>query len=155
MAQPSKQIGDIVLSLFRLNGLLLAWGDHFASSAGLTSARWQVLGALSLADDPMTAPQIAERMGVTRQGVQKQLNLLLDDGCVEKRANRMHKRSPLYVLTDKGEALFQRISNLWDNHAAEWAKTLTTEQLDQTQNTLNQLTNIINEENHHEKTNHS
>ena len=154
MNQSTEQIGDIVLSVFRLNGLLLTWGDHFANQAGLTSARWQVLGALNLADDPMTAPQIAERMGVTRQGVQKQLNLLLDDGCIEKRPNRAHKRSPLYVLTDKGTAQFQHIDKIWHSHAEEWAKTLTAEQLTQTQNTLNRLTTIINEENHHEKTNH-
>lgn len=145
MDKASAQISDIVLSIFRLNGLLLTWGDHFVSSEGLTSARWQVLGALGLADIPMTAPQIAERMGVTRQGVQKQLNLLLADGCIEKRPNRMHKRSPLYVLTDKGNALFLRIDAHWHSRAEEWAKTLTGSQLNHTQNTLNQLIAIINE----------
>ena len=39
----------LVLELFRLNGRLLAAGDAMTRDLGLTSARWQVLGAVRLA----------------------------------------------------------------------------------------------------------
>jgi hypothetical protein len=41
---------DVVSSTFRTNGLLLAAGDVMAAKEGLTAARWQVLGALALAE---------------------------------------------------------------------------------------------------------
>ena len=36
---------ELVLDVFRLNGLLLAAGDHLTAGEGLTAARWQVLGS--------------------------------------------------------------------------------------------------------------
>jgi DNA-binding MarR family transcriptional regulator len=59
---------DLVLEIFRVNGLLLAVGDRLTKELGLTSARWQVMGAL--ADGPLTAAQIARKMGLKRQSVQ-------------------------------------------------------------------------------------
>src|SRR5215472_5647353 len=61
---------DVVLATFRVNGLLHAAGHRLAEQEGLTAARWQVLGALALAGRPLTVPQIARRMGLTRQAVQ-------------------------------------------------------------------------------------
>lgn len=108
-----------ILHLFRANGQMLDWGDRFAAPFDLTSARWQMLGALAMASQPLTAPQIAVNMGVTRQGVQKQLNRLLQDGLVERVPNPSHKRSPGYRLSDSGNALYQRIDTAWSRHAEE------------------------------------
>ena len=83
----SDILTDLVLAVFRLNGAMINWGDDFSASAGLSSARWQMLGAIALAERPLSAPQIAERMGVTRQGAQKQLNLLAEAGLIELIAN--------------------------------------------------------------------
>lgn len=129
----SQMLSATVLAIFRANGRLLAWGDVFVAPFDLTSARWQMLGALALAEQTLTAPQIADRMGVTRQGAQKQLNLLLDDQMVEKLPNPVHRRSPLYSLTPRGEALFREVNAAWEAHgrasaqnfsAAELATTL-------------------------------
>ena len=113
-----------MLTVFRLNGRLLNWGDHLVAPLGLTSARWQMLGAIALAGQPLTAPQIGEAMGVTRQGAQKQLNLLLDQGLVQAMPNPAHRRSPLYGLTPTGEALYRRVDTLWNSQAARFAETL-------------------------------
>ncbi len=96
----------IILSIFRLNAQLLEKGNKLVSPIGLTSSRWQILGAISLADKPQTAPQVAAAMGITRQGAQKQLNLAVADGLVTSMANPKHERSPLYTLTAKGEETF-------------------------------------------------
>lgn len=130
---------EIVIQVFQLNGLLLSWGDDFVAWAGLTSARWQMLGALALSDKSMTAPQVAERMGVTRQGAQKQLNLLLNDGLVVAHDNRAHKRSPLYQMTEKGVQLYQEIQNRWFERALELSQDLNEQDLSVVQKTLNHL----------------
>ena len=57
----------LILDVFRLNGRLLAAGDRMVEDLGLTSARWQVLGAVALAAAPVA--WIARNMGLTRQGV--------------------------------------------------------------------------------------
>lgn len=114
-------ITELALTVFRLNGLLLHWGDRLVEPLGLTSARWQMLGAIALAQMPLTAPLIGEAMGVTRQGAQKQLNLLLEQGLVEARANPAHRRSPLYRLTPRGMALYRKADSLWAAKAAELA----------------------------------
>lgn len=114
-------VTQLVLRVFRLNGVLLHWGDQLVAPLGLTSARWQMLGAIALAGTPLTAPQIAEAMGVTRQGAQKQLNMLLEQGLVEARPNPAHRRSPLYVLTPQGLALYRQADALWAAQAVELA----------------------------------
>jgi hypothetical protein len=40
------QITDLILETFRLNGELLTAGDRLVADLSLTSARWQVLGAV-------------------------------------------------------------------------------------------------------------
>lgn len=109
MAKDSKSIDavtEIILCVFRLNAKLLEQGDRLVQPLSLTSARRQVLGAIAMAGEPQTAPQIAAAMGVTRQGVQKQLNLAVAEGLVESHANPRHQRSPLHLLSAKGQVAF-------------------------------------------------
>ena len=113
-----QAITDLTLAVFRLNGSMLQWGDTLVEPLGLTSARWQMLGAIALAGEPLSAPRVGASMGVSRQGAQKQLNLLLDLGLVESRANPAHRRSPLYALTPLGQRLFARAQALWSARAA-------------------------------------
>ena len=47
-ARVRRFLTDLVLDVFRLNGALLASGDTLVKDLGLTSARWQVLGAIAL-----------------------------------------------------------------------------------------------------------
>jgi DNA-binding MarR family transcriptional regulator len=113
----------VILSTFRINGLLLAAGDTLASEeGGLTSARWQVLGAIAIAGQPVTVPQIARRMGLTRQSVHSTVNRLVDDGLAERISNADHRRSQLIRLTDRGRAAYSAIDvrqAAWVNHLAE------------------------------------
>lgn len=95
-------LSDLILSIFRLHGRIAEWGDQISTPLGLNTTRWQILGALSMASRPLTAPQIAYEMGLTRQGVQKQLNVLMQNGFVEQHINPMHERSHLYTATKMG-----------------------------------------------------
>jgi DNA-binding MarR family transcriptional regulator len=109
---------EIILLVFRVNGQLLEAGDRLVKDLGLTSARWQMLGAIALSGAPCTAPRLAARMGMTRQGAQKQLDLLRAAGLVDARSNPGHLRSPLYVLTSKGASVYaatERVQRRWAN----------------------------------------
>lgn len=114
-------LSELVVQIFRVNGALTAWGDRFAAESGLTTARWQVLGAISMTKEPATAPQIAERMGITRQGAQKQLNLLRNEGLVSAVENPAHKRSPQYFLTEHGEQKLAEIRKRWRQQVEQWS----------------------------------
>ncbi|MDP2581243.1 MarR family transcriptional regulator [Shimia thalassica] len=97
----------LVMDVFRLNGRLQLAGDRLVSDLGLTSARWQILGAIAYADRPESVAWHARAMGVHRQGVQRIVNDLLKEGIVETRPNPHHKRAHLVVLTPKGKTLYE------------------------------------------------
>jgi DNA-binding MarR family transcriptional regulator len=99
-------ISDLVLETFRLNGRLLASGDALVADLGLTSARWQVLGAAALSPVPLSVAQIARNMGLTRQAVQRLANEMEADGLLRFAPNPHHQRAKLVVLTAAGKSAF-------------------------------------------------
>jgi DNA-binding MarR family transcriptional regulator len=113
-------VTDLILSTFRANGLLLGAGDHLSADEGLTSARWQVLGAVALAERPLTVPQIARRMGLTRQSVHATVRRLVRERLLELAPNQDHRRSALVGLTKQGLAKYRAI----DARQAVWVNGL-------------------------------
>ena len=130
---------EVILSVFRANGLLLTAGDLLAAEHGLTSARWQVLGAIALAQQPLTVPQIARRMGLTRQSVHTTVNRLVADGMVGLAANADHRRSQLARLTERGRATYQAINLKQAAWVSRLAAGLTAAELDTTERVLGEL----------------
>jgi DNA-binding MarR family transcriptional regulator len=128
---------DIMLVVFRVNGRLLEKGDQMVEPLNLTSARWQVLGAVSLSGKPLSAPQVAEAMGITRQGAQKQLNKLEEEGFLEQRPNPRHERSPHYVLTKLGSRTIAATMSLQKTWSNGLASNLSLQDLKNTLQTLN------------------
>ena len=135
---------EIVLLIFRVNGRLLSAGDRLVGDLGLTSARWQMLGAVALSDRPRTAPQLAARMGMTRQAAQKQLDLLMEDALVAAAGNPGHARSPLYVLTRKGTSLYAATEQVQSDWANRLADSLSLRDLETTKQLLDNLSNRLN-----------
>ena len=118
----SRAVTEIMLTVFRINGRLLEKGDALVRTLGIASAQWQVLGAVSLAGKPLSAPQIAEAMGITRQGVQKQLNRMTKEALLEKLPNPRHERSSLYWPSEKGQRIYSeamRRETFWARQIAE------------------------------------
>lgn len=58
---------------------------------------------------PQTVPHMAEVNGVSRQHIQKHVDLLIGSGHVELRRNPTHRRSAIVALTEKGAAVFAEI----------------------------------------------
>jgi DNA-binding MarR family transcriptional regulator len=100
-------LSSAALTVFRLNGQFLALADELARPAGLTAARWQVLGAVL--GEPLTVAGIARSMGITRQSVQRLADILVDEGLLEYLPNPSHRRAKLVRVTDEGLAAVRRI----------------------------------------------
>jgi DNA-binding MarR family transcriptional regulator len=114
----NNALGEFIVELFRLNGLLLAEGDRLTQDLGLSSARWQVIGALELAGRPLPVAQIARNMGLARQSVQRITNELEAEGIVAFDDNPDHLRAKLVVLTPKGHQAYRaamKRQSVWSN----------------------------------------
>lgn len=112
---------DLVIEVFRLNGDLLAAGDALVRDLGLTSARWQVLGAIALSPAPLPVAHIARNMGLTRQAVQRVVDDMHGDGLVQFEANPHHRRAMLVTMTETGEAAYGQASTLQQRWAEDLA----------------------------------
>ncbi|HXX50093.1 MAG TPA: MarR family winged helix-turn-helix transcriptional regulator [Xanthobacteraceae bacterium] len=113
---------DLVLDLFRLNSLLLTAGDRLIARLRLTSARWQILGAMVAAERPQPVAWLARGMGANRQNVQRIINDLHKQGLVAFADNPHHRRAQLVVLTEKGKQAFDvamRLQAPWINRLSE------------------------------------
>lgn len=104
---PSELLTGTALTVFRLNGQLLSVAEELARSAGLTAARWQVLGAVTA--EPLPVSAIARRFGTTRQSVQRLADLLVEQGLAEYRPNPAHSRAKLLAPTERGLDTLRRI----------------------------------------------
>ena len=105
---------ELILEVFKLNGRLLGAGDQLVASLGLTSARWQVLGAIAFAGAPQPVANIARNMGLTRQAVQRVVNELETEGFLMFAPNPHHQRAKL-VRTE----FVQNIDNHWSKRQLE------------------------------------
>ncbi len=111
---------DLILDLFRLNNRVLTSGDRLVAPLGLTSARWQILGAIVYAERPQPVAWLARDLGASRQNVQRIVNDLQKEGFVTFEPNPHHRRAQLVVLTDKGRKTYDAAMRL----QAPWADSL-------------------------------
>lgn len=119
---PGKALSDLILDLFRLNSRISAAGDRLVANLGLTSARWQVLGAIVAAAHPQPVAWLARDLGANRQNVQRIVNDLESEGLVAFRVNPHHRRAQLVVLADKGRTAYDaamRLQAPWINNLAD------------------------------------
>ncbi|MHC2435566.1 MarR family winged helix-turn-helix transcriptional regulator [Bradyrhizobium sp. USDA 4451] len=117
-----EALSSLILDLFRLNSLLFTSGDRLVAGLGLTSARWQILGAIVATERPQPVAWLARDLGAARQNVQRIVNDLERDGLVTFETNPHHRRAQLVVLTDKGQQAFDAAMRLqlpWVNGLAD------------------------------------
>jgi DNA-binding MarR family transcriptional regulator len=101
-----EALTNVMLDLFRLSSLLLTAGDRLVARLGLTSARWQILGAIAYAERAQPVAWLARDLGANRQNVQRIVNDLREEGLVAFEVNPHHRRAHLVVLTEKGKRSF-------------------------------------------------
>ena len=116
-----KVFTELVLEVFRFNGRLVFVGDRMTKALGLSTARWQILGAMALAGKPLTVAEIARNMGLQRQSVQRTVNMLVATGMVATHENPNDQRARLVSFTKKGRAAYEdtiAIQVDWANETA-------------------------------------
>ncbi|MCH8264742.1 MAG: MarR family transcriptional regulator [Proteobacteria bacterium] len=121
---------DFVLSVFRLNGLLISEGDAMTAKLGLTSARWKVIGAIALSSKGLTVPGIARVLGQSRQAVQRITDVMVSDNLLFYQVNPRHKRSVLVTLTDAGKEVYNMLREVQDPWALGTAEDIPIEELE-------------------------
>ena len=105
---------DVLLALFRLHGQVLHAADVMSADAGLSGARWQVMKVV--ARRPMTVSQVARRLGLQRQSVQRTTDGLRERGLAEVLPNVDHARAGLIGLSAAGQRTLdslQRRQQAW------------------------------------------
>jgi DNA-binding MarR family transcriptional regulator len=119
---PGEAVTNLILDIFWLNSRLLTAGDRLVARLGLTSARWQILGAIVAAVRPQPVAWLARDLGANRQNVQRIINDLNQGGLVTFEPNPHHRRAQLVVLTDKGRQTYEaaiRLQVPWVDSLAE------------------------------------
>ena len=118
---PGQALTAMMREVCRLHGLWLAAGERLTHPLGLSSARWQVLDALDLAGEPLPVAHIARQMGLTRQSVQRTVDILAADGLVAFADNPHHRRAKLVGFTPRGSTTMDevhRLQSAWVNDLA-------------------------------------
>lgn len=120
---------DLILCLFRVNNLTLTWGDRLVAPFGLTSARWQILGAIVLSERARPVAWIARDLGANRQNVQRIVNDLHNEGLIAFEPNPHHRRARIVVLTARGRRAYQAAINAYTPRVNALAEGLSLEEI--------------------------
>ena len=111
-ASSREAVTGLILAVFRFNNVLLRAGDRLVARLGLTSARWQILGAIAFSERPQPVAWLARDLGANRQNVQRIINDLEAAGLIAFEPNPHHRRAQLVVLTEKGRKTFDAAMRL-------------------------------------------
>jgi DNA-binding MarR family transcriptional regulator len=103
MPTQAKKVLEEALALARLYHLRR---EQTARLEKASRARWDVLLAVG---SGRTVPQVARRMGMARQSVQRVADLLAEARHARFEPNPDHHRSPILRATDEGSRLVERL----------------------------------------------
>jgi len=139
----SEALDHLSVETFRVTARLNQLADQLARNTGLTSARWQVLGTLHNTGTPLTVAEIARRMGLQRQSVQRTADGLAAQGHVEFAENPRHRRAKLVQITEQGYAVLNAVREDRDQWADHVTHGINTEALIRATATLAQLRAVL------------
>ncbi len=137
------KLTDLILEILRVRGSLERHGVKLTQPFGQTPARWQVMAAAW--GDTRTVPQIARRMGLTRQNVQRIADVLVREGLTTFVINPDHQRSPILQLTDQGVETIQGITREQLRWSNQLGREIELKDLEVTLRTLQKLIRLLDE----------
>jgi len=105
----------LILPIFALNGEILQAAAAITAPHELSPARWQVLDAVL--EEPLPVAEIARRVGLTRQSVQRVANDVVVQEWARWQPNPGRRGQNLLVLTSKGRGAIAKLTA--EQHA--WA----------------------------------
>lgn len=98
----------VIRSLWPLHRTVVRAVEQELAGTGMTAGQHAVMDELRRGG-PRTVPQLARRLGLDRQPVQRLVNGATALGLAESAPNPEHRRSRLIRLTPKGEATIRGI----------------------------------------------
>ena len=134
-------VTDVILTTFQLNGRLMEVAQELGANGGLTAAWWQVLGGIL--DQPRSVSAIGRRMGMTRQGVQRVADLLVERGLAEYRQNPDHRRAKLLTCTEAGYWAIRQIALVQHPFANRLGAEIGSDRLRETLATMRALVSVL------------
>jgi DNA-binding MarR family transcriptional regulator len=106
-AQQISPVGRMFRELTQAVAVANGVAERLLGPQGQTLARWTMLDTIS--GTPISVPAVARRLGQTRQSTQRIADILVADGHLTRLPNPDHRRSPLYVCTDAGLEVVERM----------------------------------------------
>lgn len=137
----SELLRQLQLDLLQLQGELGRHAEGMTAAVDQTPARWKVLTAAGC--DIRTVPQIARRMGLSRQAVQRIANHLVEKGLARFVANPDHRASPILQLTERGAAIDDAICEEHARWSNRISRKLETKQLESAIVAIRALTRLM------------
>lgn len=118
---------------------------------GLTSARWQILGAIVVAERPQPVAWLARDLGANRQNIQRIVNDLQKEGLITFEPNPHHQRAQLVVLTDEGRKRYEAALSRYFPKANSFADRMSVTDIQTAHRVLLALREKLEEEEGNEK----
>ncbi|PLX45654.1 MAG: MarR family transcriptional regulator, partial [Hyphomicrobiales bacterium] len=109
---------------------------------GLTNARWRVMQAIQRGGE-QTVARIARAIGLKRQGVQRIVNELEQEGFVRLIDNPDHKRARLVQPTAAGAAALEAVGRRYDGWADALETRFSRDRLDRLTRDLRALQELV------------
>ncbi len=140
----AEALRHLILNLLELSGAMEVKGQQITKPHALSLSHWKVLTAAGC--DTFTVSQIARRMGLSRQAVQKIANTLVQEGLVQYVDNPDHKTSPILELTKKGRTLDEAIVKDHVQWSNQFSKKFSLKGLESTAGILKELSDHLQNE---------
>lgn len=137
----AQRFSWLVADVYELAGELERAGEVVARSVAQSGARWKVLSAASVGGQ--TVAQLARRLGLARQSVQRVADKLEDDGLLAYEPNPDHMRSPRVALTAQGKQVLARLSAAAGHWEGPLAAQLPREELERARTFIRSMVQLI------------
>ncbi len=111
---------DLIIEVLKLAPKVQHQGDCLTQDLGLTSSRWGFLMHVAQSDGQLTVADIARRMKLKRQTVQRFAVGIEQTGLITFTENPDHKRAKLLCVTQKGKRALATL----EKRELKWAETV-------------------------------
>jgi DNA-binding MarR family transcriptional regulator len=135
---------ELIIPVIRLEALFSRAGEAIAATGGQTLARWLTLEMV--AGQPATVAQVARRLDLTRQSVQRIADLLEKDGLTQYVDNPAHQTSKLVRITARGRQTLRAIQTAQRAWANSLGARIGEANLRQASRVVEQLTRLLRDD---------
>jgi len=135
---------ELIIPVIRLEAHFSRAGEAIAATGGQTLARWLTLEMV--AGQPATVAQVARRLDLTRQSVQRIADLLDKDGLTQYVDNPAHQTSKLVRITARGRQTLRAIQSAQRAWANSLGARIGEADLRQASRVVDQLTRLLKDD---------